>query len=314
MLGIPLMAEYLSVFPGDYDIIFVGDEAQIPPIDEAPLLKPLLESKIVPVIQLTHNFRLKNQDLENNTLYHNISKIRKGETDLKQSDSFKVMPGDMPVLLKYLETLKPLGLTFQELVVITPYNKHVDMINKYVQHMYFPKAEEGKIDSKGCLWHVGDPIICKQNNRTFNIYNGSMGKICDIKDGKLYVDFIVHSEDKQSHIVPFNLSFDARNSTESNVKATTAKELDTSILRLAYALTIDSCQGSEWDFVVFYLPFEDESEFVTRERVYVAASRASFQLVVVGSPDFLTACIKRTQPDIPEYFSTRLRQSMAVKK
>jgi len=313
MVTIGLIAEFFIAFPGDYDVYFVGDNGQIPAIGWGPILLALIKSGVIPVIELLHNYRLKKQDLENNTLYHNISKARRGETDLKESDSFQIMRGDVSMVIKFVQMCKDLGCTANEFVVITPYNKDVDAINKQIQHMFFPDPKLGAVDTAGGLWHKGDSVICKKNNRTFNIYNGSMGKVCDIRDGKLWVDFITHSMDekgetsKVTHVVPFNLSF-SNGMLDNSANVTGAKELDTSILRLAYALTIDSAQGSEWDFVAFYMPYDDESEFVTRERIYTALSRAAFYLAIIGSMDLVKECILRTAPQAPEYFSERLRK------
>lgn len=309
MVTIPLMKEYLTTFPGDYPLIFIGDDGQIPAIQWGGIFKALIESKAVPVFELTHNYRLKKQDLVNNTLFHNISKIRRGETDLKESDSFHKIPGDINGVLKFAKMCHELGCTPREFVIISPYNKDVDFINKYVQHMYHPDSKLGKVDSAGNIWFIGDPVICKKNNRTHNIYNGSMGTVMEIKEDKLWVDFVVHGSD-QKHIVPFNLAYRVNDSSDTSYDLTNAKDVDTSILKLAHSITMDSSQGSEWDFVAIYMRHDDESTFVTRERVYTAASRAALYLAVIGSIDAFDTAIKRTEPAPPQNFSKRLADAV----
>jgi len=53
-------------------------------------------------------------------------------------------------------------------------------------------------------------------------------------------------------------------------------------LELAYAMTVHKSQGSEFDQVVIVMP-EQDSEFVTKEILYTALTRAKRVVTIIGS-------------------------------
>lgn len=71
--------------------------------------------------------------------------------------------------------------------------------------------------------------------------------------------------------------------------------VDLNFLTKAAAITVHKSQGSEFDNVVFYLP--TYKDFITRELVYTAMSRAKKKLTIVTDPKILAKCICNISED-----------------
>ena len=75
-----------------------------------------------------------------------------------------------------------------------------------------------------------------------------------------------------------------------------------------YATTIHRSQGSEYDKVMIILPHKD-SKLLTRELLYVAASRAKREIILVGNPDSFLAAIE-SQDNLRSGVSTLLAKEL----
>lgn len=112
--------------------------------------------------------------------------------------------------------------------------------------------------------NVGMNVIVTKNSPT--VFNGMIGTVEEIEEDHAIVDF-------GERVIPVHLEF----------------------LEKAAAITVHKSQGSEFERVVFYLPRYDD--FVTKELVYTAMSRAKQKLTVVANSDVLLKCIQNASAD-----------------
>lgn len=329
MLQTELLYKFMIAFPGDYPIYLVGDIGQLPPVGWGALFRQVIESKAIPTLHLTHNYRLKNQDMTTNTLYENFSKMRAGQTDFKTDDTFHLMEGGIENVLGLVKMFKEAELTTTDFVILTPYNIDVSVINRYVQQLYFPDMKSAHVDSAKKIWYVGDTVMMTQNHYLYNIYNGSRGVIKEIKEGKVWVKFnTFENEQKEENgegkedLVPFELAHSQKHDDGLQSRKTDSvsdkKVLDTSLIVLAYALTVHKSQGSEWNFVGLYIPSNEEdgdsnSNFLCRPIPYTGITRAKDSVFVVGKRGKLDNCVMKDITIAHDNLARRLKEMMSGK-
>jgi ATP-dependent exoDNAse (exonuclease V) alpha subunit len=119
---------------------------------------------------------------------------------------------------------------------------------------------------------VGDKVIQTKNNYGENVFNGSVGRVLDIKHEQRQGDIM-----REVVVVEFPTGI--RYYTKDDV----FDELD-----LAFALTTHKSQGSEYAHVLFVL--ENIPMFVTGNLIYTAVSRAQESLTVLTDRDALSLC------------------------
>jgi len=123
---------------------------------------------------------------------------------------------------------------------------------------------------------LGEPVMMTRNDYRRWIFNGDQGLILMVaKDGghpHLEVVFPSPDGEFKAHAIAPILPH----------------------LELAYAMTIHKSQGSEFDRVVIVLP-EQDSEFVTKEILYTALTRAKRAVTIVGGEEVIRKAARRTQ-------------------
>ena len=114
-------------------------------------------------------------------------------------------------------------------------------------------------------WYAGRPVLVTRNDARLGLANGDNGVVVRRGD-RLRAVFSLGGE-----LVEFD-----------------PVQLDS--VETAYAMTVHKSQGSEYHSVVLVLPPE-HSPLVGRELLYTAVTRARRQLLMVGTPEALEACV-----------------------
>jgi exodeoxyribonuclease V alpha subunit len=129
-------------------------------------------------------------------------------------------------------------------------------------------------DPNGRTWRIGDRVINLKNRYDLNIMNGDDGVITGFREnglnvtfGPLLVEFVFISE-ATSDDEDENVDEDLSNDADQPKGPPTTKYLVQS-----YGMTVHKSQGSEWDFVLLYLPY-DARGFITKNLFYTAITRA----------------------------------------
>ena len=168
--------------------------------------------------------------------------------------------------------LLPKADELDQIQIITPYRNGDLMdttfaINNLAKPIFNPNVErEESIMIGETVFHVGDRVI-NRINLTSDVVNGSIGVITKIK--------------KDEHD-PLNSWIEVEFETETY----TLDYEQMQKLELAYAITVHASQGSEYANVVVPIVRGNVSgDFLNRNLLYVAVTRAKEKLVLLGRPE-----------------------------
>lgn len=292
MVDVILFESLLRALKLNCRLIMVGDSDQLPSVGAGNLLKSLIESKCIPVIELKEIFR----QAERSCIVTNAHKIVRGEMpDITQKNNdfffFKRSQPEMAINLIIDLAKKRLPKAYNyspidDIQIISPSRKGtvgVIELNKALQAQLNP-AGSMKKEAKSVIYtfREGDKIMQTKNNYDIvwskdgeqgaGIYNGDIGKILSINRQRMEAV----------------INFDGRNAVY------TFEMLDQ--LELAYAITVHKSQGSEFDVVIMPILGGFEKLFY-RNLLYTAVTRAKKLLIIIGTEEVITKMVinnKRT--------------------
>ncbi len=121
-------------------------------------------------------------------------------------------------------------------------------------------------------WYPGRPVMVHRNDYVLQVFNGEVGICLPDETGKLMVYFPGQGDSETETIfrpiAPLRLP-----------------EHDS-----AYASTVHKSQGSEFATVLFLLPAQ-QSRVLSRELIYTGVTRATEQVILVGSREVFLAAV-----------------------
>ena len=243
-------AIYDDLMSFDKPVLFVGDMGQLEPVGKDPHLMRDPDLKLVTVHR---------QALESDIIRFSME-IRKG----KKPGDFRPQKDDVYIgsLSDALEYMVP------EHQIICGFNKTRAEMNKLI------REEVLDFEGKVC---VGDRLICLQNNRTFNIFNGQSFEVQEILKRHDNVIWVRGVEDTGA-----NKELPISEQQLGKPKLLTEEEEETSQFDLVYmdygyAISCHKAQGSQFDSVLVYEQIATRLWQPKRWR-YTAITRAANQL------------------------------------
>lgn len=267
-------------------LIMVGDFHQLPSVGAGNLLKDIIASKCVPVVELTEIFRQAQQS----SIVMNAHKIVSGEypdVTRKDSDFFFFKRTEFPNAIDLVVDLAKRRLPnaykyspMDDIQIIAPSRKGTVgtvELNKVLQEKLNPPARD-KAEHKGFLYtyRVGDKVMQIRNNYDIvwkkdkeqgtGIFNGDIGRIIAISPAAQTVQ----------------INFDGR-------LAVYTFEL-LSQVELAYAITVHKSQGCEFEAVIMPVMGVFE-KLCYRNLLYTAVTRAKKLLILVGSEEYINKMV-----------------------
>jgi exodeoxyribonuclease V alpha subunit len=280
MVTSELLYQFMQKFDHDYRITLIGDPHQLTPIGWGLMFEQTIKSCIVPVFTLTNCHRVDNED--NGILLNANSIVECNEEDYNgpafqfiETDSFNIVDGDISVIRDLINILKDSGIPDNNITVISPYNRDLIEINKMCQDIY-NKGHRSVRDINGTVWALNDRVMMTENNYAINVMNGEEGKVTDVSVSHVQVTF----KDGSSHMYDLNAS-PSKNNKEEGIETNT-KELTTSSLTHSFGVSVHRYQGSECDFVIFYIPESKPSKFLNRNLLYTGITRGKKIVWMVG--------------------------------
>ena len=291
MVDTVLFESLLRALPMGCRLIMVGDCDQLPSVGAGNILGDLIESRLVPVVQLREVFR---QSM-NSLIVLNAHRIVQGEMpDLatRTSDFFFIKDSDplsiSDTLISLCKTRLPKTYGFSpifDIQMLSPSRKGdlgtVEM-NKKLQEALNP-PEKGKREMAIGLRHFreGDKVMQIRNNYDIQwikedgtegegVFNGDVGVLID-------------ADQKSSAVT---VKFDDRTAVYDREMAED--------LELAYAVTVHKSQGNEFDCVVMPM-YPGPPQLYYRNLLYTAVTRAKSLLVMVGESAVIGQMIQNTQ-------------------
>lgn len=278
MIDNTLMYYLLKAIPLNAVLILIGDVNQLPSVGAGNILRDIINSGLVEVIELTEIFRQAQESM----IVVNAHRINQGEfpylqdADKSKLSDFYFIEEEVPE--KVLEMIKDLcarritnrfrTIGKDEIQVITPMHKGVvgtNNLNIELQKALNPTGIE--IVRGGKVFRINDKVMQIRNNYSKDIYNGDIGKIVDI-----------NTEDHE-----VTVEFDAgRVIYESS-------ELDE--LVLAYAVSVHKSQGSEYPAVIMPI-LTQHYLLLQRNLLYTAVTRAKRLVILIGTKKALFIAVK----------------------
>lgn len=286
MIDIYLMNSFLKAVLDDTRIILVGDHNQLPSVGPGNVLKDIIGSDLVEVVELTEVFRqAEKSDIVKNA--HMVNNGVKPKLDNKSEDFFFIKRNNYNEIIDEMKNLLKdrlpnfLECDVKDIQILTPMRKNSlgsENLNKIFQDIINPNTRYSKeITKKNKRFRIKDKVMQVKNNYSLEwkkehtdssiienaqgIYNGDQGVILDICESMGIMKILFDNE----KIVDYPIS----NCDE---------------LELAYAITIHKSQGSEYPSVV--IPILDGPYILfTRNLLYTAITRAKKAVIIVGSKE-----------------------------
>ena len=296
MVDLTLMNSLLKAVNPGTRLILVGDVNQLPSVGPGRVLKDIIASKQVPVVELTEIFR----QAKESDIIVNAHRINRGEQIildnqsmdfffLKRYDADKIINVTLQLVLQKLP--KFVDASPMDIQVLTPMRKGllgVERLNQVLQrYLNPPDASKSEKERPNGVFREGDKVMQTKNNYQLEwevrsrygisiekgrgVFNGDMGiiRIIDSFASSLTVEF----EEGRMVEYPFGA----------------VEELE-----LAYAVTIHKSQGSEYPAVVLPL-LGGPRPLMNRNLLYTAVTRARKCVTIVGDERVFAQMVDNVQ-------------------
>lgn len=278
MVDIVLFSSLLDALPIGCRLVMVGDSDQLPPVGAGNVLHDMINSKVLPVVELKEVFRQAMESL----IVTNAHKIVKGELpEITRTDKdFFFLERNAPfaaakTVTELCSARLPKAYGYsptEDIQVLCPSRKGeagTVNINKLLQGALNPPAKHKREHSFGQrVFREGDKLMQTKNNYNIpwtgtekeglGVFNGDIGMLEKIDEGAhtLYIRF-----DDRLAEYPFEGSNE---------------------LEHAYAVTVHKSQGNEFEAVVMPVSGVVE-QLAYRNLLYTAVTRAKKLMILVGS-------------------------------
>jgi exodeoxyribonuclease V alpha subunit len=276
MMDVELAASLLAALPPESSLLLVGDRDQLPSVGPGSVLKDVIASDLVAVIELRQIYRQAHAS----RIVANAHRLNRGEMPEISNDAAgdffffeRSAPEDVVATIKQLVQHRLIGDRFDlrdpgEIQVLAPMNRGplgAQALNVELQNLLNPGGRE--IRSGDRSLRVGDRVIQLRNNYEKLVFNGEIGRVVavDTERGKVGVAF------------------------EDNHAQYDLAELDE--LGLAYAISVHKSQGSQYPAVV--IPLHPSHYLMLRRNLlYTAITRAERVCVLVGTRNALVQAVR----------------------
>ena len=263
--SVHLLAVLLSQIGYAPKLVFIADNAQLASIQCGSLVQNMIDSGLIPRVELTKIFR------------YNSSGIVTMATDIRQGScvhltadfpDYLFVPEDKndPIgqVVEQYDRLIADGYSIDDIVVLCPFNRRVgsDAINAAISAKYNPNAPVRKNN----VIKLGDKVLnCKNNYHGGNddmIANGDVGYLRSVE-----------------------YDYATKNNTVMVEFADGIKNVGSlSVLKQAYAMSTHKSQGSSAKAVIVLID-PMHGFILSRNLLYTAVTRARERLVIVGNSD-----------------------------
>ena len=290
-----LAHQLLKALHEDVQVVFVGDQDQLPPVGPGQVLKDLLASKQIPTVELTDVYR----QAEGSTIIELAHQIKRGtipqNLTAKTSDRSFIKASSEQVANVVTQVVKGAvtkGQEIRNIQVLAPMYKGpagIDNLNKMIQELVNPNdtGTRKELVFGDVIYRIKDKVLQLVNQPESNVFNGDMGEVISIIKAKETIE-------KQDLLV---VSFDGIE--------VTYQRSDLNQITLAYCCSIHKSQGSEFQTVIMPV-VRGYSKMLRRNLLYTGITRAKNFLILCGEPDVLANGLQRTD-DLQRFTSLRAR-------
>ncbi|MBS4209006.1 ATP-dependent RecD-like DNA helicase [Bacillus sp. FJAT-50079] len=277
-----LAHQLLRALPQHIQVIFVGDEDQLPSVGPGQVLKDLLKSEKIPTVQLTDIYR----QAEGSSIIELAHEIKKGQlpadvTKPQQDRSFiRCQTSQIAEAVeKVVLNAKKKGYAAKDIQVLAPMYRGpagIDQLNLVLQEIFNPNQDGTRKELKfgDVTYRIGDKVLQLVNQPEQNVFNGDMGEIVSIFYAK-------ENTEKQDMVI---VSFEGIEVTYTRA--------DLNQITHAFCCSIHKSQGSEFPIVI--LPVvKSYYRMLRRNLLYTAITRSRQFLIICGEESAFRMGIER---------------------
>ncbi|MBG9210280.1 ATP-dependent RecD-like DNA helicase [Mammaliicoccus sciuri] len=264
-----LMYQFLRAIPDYAQIIFVGDEDQLPSVGPGQIFKDLIDSKVIPRVNLTEVYRQQ----EGSSIIDLAHKIKNGlpvSINEKHHDrSFIPCSSNQiaTVVEKVVQGAVNKGYNMQDIQVLAPIYRGpagINKLNELLQDILNPKDEDTRFLQYGDIeYRENDKVLQLINRPDDNVFNGDIGVVTGVYKAE------ENALGKDVVIVDY----------EGNDITYTKQDL--SEITHAYCCSIHKSQGSEFPIVIMPI-VRQYFRMLQKNILYTGLTRAKQSLVVCG--------------------------------
>ncbi len=286
MINAKLFYDWLVSIGDNSRIIISGDYKQLPPIGYGNIFSDLirvLDDSIVG--ELTKPMR----QAEKSGILTDANLIRNNKNPIREGPIPKIVHGELKDMIYMFRTnrqslfdiavktyMKSIETDdVDDVAIIVPRKKNclnsTQELNKTIQDLVL-KDEAQYIDGFDTRFKLGVKVMQTVNDYQNNVFNGEIGYITCIEDGKCYVTFKSPGE------------------TEKVIEY---KKQDLSNLDLAYAMTTHKMQGSGIKTVIGIID-NTHYQLLDNCMLYTLLTRAKKRCLLLAEPGAFLRCIKNT--------------------
>ncbi len=276
MVDTVLMNSLLRAVPISASVVLVGDVDQLPSVGAGNVLKDVIASGTVEVVELNEIFR----QAQTSHIVTNAHAINRGEMpevrNNRDADFFFIEVSEPDQVVETISGLCAARLprtyrldSIEDIQVLVPMYRGetgANNLNQVLQDKLNPKGQE--MTRGGIRFRVGDKVMQVRNNYDRDVFNGDIGRVHGIEDDILRVRF-------QERVLEYEFS-----------------ELDE--LVLAYAMSVHKSQGAEFRAVVMPLTTQHYM-MLQRNLLYTAITRARELVVLVGTKQALGMAVRNNR-------------------
>ncbi len=286
MIDIMLMYYLTRAIKTGTRLILVGDIDQLPSVGAGNVLKDIIDSEKIEVVELNEVFR----QAKESAIIMNAHKINKGNyPDLNdKTKDFFLVSRDASQKESIANTVVDLVKTrlpkfkncnpMNDIQVLTPMRKSelgVTNLNNLLQAVLNPPDNsKDEKEYRNHIFRVGDKVMHIKNN-----YNMTW-KVLDKRGNKTDTGTGIFNGD-EGRIIKINKRDELLEVIFDDTKIVTYEFSQLDELELAYAITIHKSQGSEYKIVVMPI-FHGPPMLMTRNLLYTGVTRSKELAVLVG--------------------------------
>jgi len=254
MVDLQSMFRILTVFENrPLRLVFIGDWAQLAPVGIGLIYHKLVQSDVIPKVELTINFR------SNTAIVDAAENIKKGIYP-EANNTVQILEYESNEQLQELLQRQYYLHTFNdnEAYIIAARIKTVSESNTALHRFLSSGCEVIKIAPQ---FRVGDKVIYKKNDKDLGLVNGSTGTVIGQTHDTIIVNFSIEG---QATLTKEQIQNDSNGIY---------------MLQHAYAMTCHSSQGSEFNVAIVVV---ENFALVERSWLYTAVTRAKQKVVLLA--------------------------------
>jgi exodeoxyribonuclease V alpha subunit len=277
MVDTVLMYHLLKALPARATLILVGDVCQLPSVGAGNVLKDLILSGAIPVVELKEIFRQAAESrITVNAHRINAGLLPEWKTERGALEDFYFIEQDDPekalrIIIDLVSERISRRFRFdrvEDIQVLSPMHKGVvgtENLNVKLQQALNPSGDEMVRGER--RFRLMDKVMQVRNNYDKEVFNGDIGRITSI--------------DREDQVV--TITFDGVPVPYE------ASDLDEIVH--AYAISVHKSQGSEYPAVIVPI-LSQHHLLLQRNLIYTAVTRAKELAVMVGSKRALAMGVK----------------------